>query len=250
MALLSSLAESRIVDSRPTSVNHSLHDVLALKYLLEGPSMNLPVKVVEQILDYAEYWVYSIEDRQISHKVRVCGYAVQPDGVTYVQNWDLKEAVVMQTAPLGLEQKTNSGVQPNWWVQGLVQILPQWIRGAFTEGKSRKLTLNSSPKGKHPFRKIQFEFLSRDKKEVEYEIPHWFTYPSSWCDVLIQRGDEYHNRKRICNWQGKEKYQMHNVTWDGVPYNLYDTDYDTGLYFDPFRQAQQNQIAKFVRTLE
>lgn len=208
--------------------------------------MNLPVKVVERILDYAEYWVYSIEDRHISHNVRVCGYAVQPDGVTYVQNWDLKEAVVMRTAPLGLDQKMNSGLQPNWWVQGLVQILPQWIGGPSTEGNSLKSTPNLPPRGKYPFRRIQFELLSRDKKEVEYEIPYWFTYPSSWCDALIQRGDEYYNRKRICNWQGKEKYQMHNVTWDGVPDNLHYTD----PYIDPFRQAQQNQIAKFVRTLE
>ena len=202
--------------------------------------MNLPVKVVEKIMDYAEYWVYSIEDRQISDNVKVCGYEVQPDGVTYVQNWDLKEAVVMQTAPLGLQQQTS------WWIKGLGQMMPGWTGGIFTEKQAPKPTQHLPPRGKHPFRRIQFEILSRDKKEVEYEIPYWFTYPSSWCDVLIQRGDECLNRKKICGWQGKEKYQMHNVSWDAVPENLSNTPF----YLDPFRQAQQDLIAKFVRTLE
>ena len=202
--------------------------------------MNLPVKVVEQIMDYAEYWVYSIEDRQISNNVRVCGYEVQPDGVTYVQNWDLKEATVMQTAPLGLRSQTN------WWTRSLIQMIPRWNRSVSPGAQSPELIQRLPPRGKHPFRRIQFEILSRDKKEVEYEIPYWFTYPSSWCDVLIQRGDECLSRKKICGWVGKEKYQKHDVSWDAIQENLYNTP----TYFDPFRQAQQDLIAKFVRTIE
>lgn len=191
-------------------------------------------------MEYAEYWVYSTEDRQISNNVKVCGYEVQPDGVTYVQNWDLKEAIVMRTAPLGLQQQTN------WWTEGLVQLIPRWIGGSSEKPQRPESTQYLPPKGKHPFRRIQFEILSRDKKEVEYEIPYWFTYPCSWCDALIQRGDKCQTRKRICGWQGKEKYQMHDVSWNAVQGNLYSTPF----YFDPFRQAQQDRIAKFVHTLE
>ncbi|KAI1463612.1 uncharacterized protein F4812DRAFT_445810 [Daldinia caldariorum] len=138
---------------------------------------NLPIELVDMILDRAEYWVCSSTTTQA-----VSG---GPDCINIHGARGGESQFLLRTKPLGLTKWLPSS-QDLW----RVEATPKQLEKEYPESDLQQLAEGPLPTLQHPFRKIVFEIESCDQGYSNHSEHHG-TYRSSftWFEAGLERFD-------------------------------------------------------------
>ncbi|KAI8958148.1 hypothetical protein F5Y11DRAFT_351843 [Daldinia sp. FL1419] len=150
-------------------------DIIEVKEIL-GKTSNLPLELVDMILNCAEYWVCSTT---IIHRA-------DPGGLISIFGARQGEKqFLLRTKPLGLSKWSPSSL--DLW---RVEATPRQLEREYPESDLQKLAEGPLPTLEHPFRKIAFDIESCDQGWSGHH-DDYNTYRNSytWFEAGLERFD-------------------------------------------------------------
>ncbi|KAI0848487.1 hypothetical protein F5Y00DRAFT_86554 [Daldinia vernicosa] len=166
-------------------------DITEVKDILVK-ARNLPLELVDIILDDAEYWVCSstIIDHDDSESGRISIHGAREG----------ENQFLLRTKPLGLTKWSPSS-QDLW----RVEATPKQLEKEYSQSDLQKLADDPLPTLEHPFRKVVFDIESCDQGWSSQHGDHG-TYRSSftWFEAGLERFDKNNECERNSNpyWRG------------------------------------------------
>ncbi|KAI1655923.1 hypothetical protein F4813DRAFT_148889 [Daldinia decipiens] len=152
-------------------------DITEVKDILVK-ARNLPLELVDMILDNAEYWVCcsTIIDHDDSESGRISIHGAREGETQFL----------LRTKPLGLTKWLPSS-QDLW----RVEATPKQLEEEYPQSDLQKLAEGPLPTLEHPFRKVVFDIESCDQGWSSHHDDHG-TYRSSftWFEAGLERFDK------------------------------------------------------------
>ncbi|KAI1104025.1 hypothetical protein F4804DRAFT_308418 [Jackrogersella minutella] len=183
-------------------------DVLKVKMILSKASQ-LPLELVDMILDCAEYWVCSSA---------VVDHADHPGQIISIGARPGQDRFLLRTKPLGLDKwlPSNGGL----WRS---EAIPKQLEKEYTQSELNKFVREPISALEHPFRKVVFDIVSHDQGWSS-DHPNQGTFRGSctWFDAGLDRFDAENECEQECSDRYGPLY--HEETPDDVGKATHDSE--------------------------
>ncbi|KAI1324916.1 hypothetical protein F5Y16DRAFT_379622 [Xylariaceae sp. FL0255] len=199
-------------------------DCAAVKRIL-ATATNFPPELIDMVIDFAEYWACSVASIDFTNS--------QPSSI--IGGSQEENTLMLRTEPLGLGRWHPED-------QGLWRTAapPLKLEMEYSEEEFRRLIDGPPSTFEHPFRKIEFDILSRDQGwgAVDPRDRNTYRHSWTWFDAGIDRFDK--------SSQDAQDIKQHPTTrairpvWPPLEEN--ERRYNHALHADEAHLIQRNRL--------